>query len=108
MNPAQEIALREGMAIYAERENRRMRVVCRPVHPNAGKYDFGETTRSKVWNTLTGVPLTSEQIADAIGANRRTVQGILRAMVRSGAAIQETTNGVHRWSRVGASADGGV
>lgn len=106
MTPQQEIALREGMAIHAERENRRMRMICRPVHPNAGKHDYGETTRHKVWATLTGVPLTSDQIADAIGANRSTVQGLLRSMVRTGAAVQETTNGVHRWSRAGARTAG--
>lgn len=99
MNPAQEIALREGMAIHAERENRRMRMVCRPAHPNAGKHDYGETTRHKVWATLTGVPLTSNQVADAIGANRSTVQGLLNSMTRAGAAVKTREGNVNRWSR---------
>ncbi|NBT50449.1 MAG: hypothetical protein EBT12_02640 [Marivivens sp.] len=37
MTPQQEIALREAMMKLAERENRRMRMVCRPAHPTAAR-----------------------------------------------------------------------
>jgi|DEB0MinimDraft_6_1074348.scaffolds.fasta_scaffold22367_1 predicted Rossmann fold nucleotide-binding protein DprA/Smf involved in DNA uptake len=102
MTPAQEIALREAMMILAERENRRMRMVCHPTHPNWRRNDYGETTRHRVWNALGSAPLTSDQIADAIGATRKNVSGILRSMVRNGAVVQTCDDGVYRWSLVGA------
>lgn len=106
MTPAQEIALRKAMMILAERENRRMRMVCRPAHPNSGSgADYENTVVDRVADALSDNLMTVKEICDLTDARRSGVNSALRKLLHEGKARRVFVRREYLWARsAGASA----
>lgn len=100
MTPQQEIALRDAMMNLAERENRRMRMVCRPARPNSGSGAVYEgTVIDRVADALSDNLMTVKDICDLTDAKRSAVNSAFRKLLREGQARRLLVGREYLWAR---------